>query len=275
MVSVNNNASAIMALQTLRETQNDLSGTQKRVNSGLKVADAKDGGAIYNMANDLRNRLATQENIREGVARANSIGEVALNAAQSLQKILIDMRDKATSAAQGALTSSQIAAFGVEFTALRDQIAPLLNAASFNGVNTVNNTTTVFTARLNDQDMTTGVNNATFTGADLTSAGLGLTALNLDTVMNALNSATTLSGALSTVAATVATLGAKLNALSKQSEFNAKLSDTLNKGIADLVDADLPAKSAKLQALQTKQQLGVQVLSIANQAPQMLLSLFR
>ena len=54
-----------------------------------------------------------------------------------------------------------------------------------------------------------------------------------------------------------------------------KLSDALTSGIGSLVDTDMEAASAKLQALQTQQQLGVQALSIANQAPQTILSLFR
>jgi flagellin len=54
-----------------------------------------------------------------------------------------------------------------------------------------------------------------------------------------------------------------------------KLSDELNTGIGNLVDADLAKESARLQALQTKQQLGIQALSIANSAPQSILSLFR
>ncbi|WP_424941201.1 flagellin [Aliiroseovarius sp. S253] len=60
-----------------------------------------------------------------------------------------------------------------------------------------------------------------------------------------------------------------------QSDFVGKLSDSLKSGIGALVDADMEATSAKLQALQVQQQLGTQALSIANQAPQNILSLFR
>jgi flagellin len=60
-----------------------------------------------------------------------------------------------------------------------------------------------------------------------------------------------------------------------QSDFVGKLVDSLKTGIGALVDADLEAASARLQALQVQQQLGVQSLSIANQAPQSILSLFR
>ena len=46
-------------------------------------------------------------------------------------------------------------------------------------------------------------------------------------------------------------------------------------GIGTLVDANMEEASAKLQALQVQQQLATQSLSIANQAPQSILSLFR
>jgi len=60
-----------------------------------------------------------------------------------------------------------------------------------------------------------------------------------------------------------------------QAEFVDKLTSSLKTGIGTLVDADMEEASARLQALQVQQQLGVQALSIANQAPQSILSLFR
>jgi flagellin len=60
-----------------------------------------------------------------------------------------------------------------------------------------------------------------------------------------------------------------------QSDFVSSLTDNFKSGIGALVDADLEEASARLQALQVQQQLGVQALSIANQAPQSILSLFR
>ena len=60
-----------------------------------------------------------------------------------------------------------------------------------------------------------------------------------------------------------------------QSEFVGKLTDSLRSGIGALVDANMEEASARLQALQVQQQLATQSLSIANQAPQSILSLFR
>ena len=53
------------------------------------------------------------------------------------------------------------------------------------------------------------------------------------------------------------------------------LTDSLTTGIGSLVDADMEETSARLQALQVQQQLATQSLSIANQQPQNILSLFR
>src|SRR5690606_3338772 len=72
-----------------------------------------------------------------------------------------------------------------------------------------------------------------------------------------------------------ATLGSQSKALDIQKSFLSTLPDTVERGVSSLVDADLAKESAKLQSLQIKQQLGAQALSIANTAPQVLLSLFR
>ena len=84
----------------------------------------------------------------------------------------------------------------------------------------------------------------------------------------------TVEASLNNVNAALATLGSGSAKFSIQATFVQNLSDTLNTGIGNLVDANMATESAQLTALQTKQQLGVQALSIANQAPQTILSLF-
>ena len=71
------------------------------------------------------------------------------------------------------------------------------------------------------------------------------------------------------------TYGSAANYVDNQISYNNDKIDSLNGGLGSLIDADLAKESAKLQALQIRQQLGTQALSIANQAPQSLLSLFK
>jgi flagellin len=72
-----------------------------------------------------------------------------------------------------------------------------------------------------------------------------------------------------------AEFGSAQSRIDIQNSFVTKLSDALKAGIGSLVDADMEEASARLQALQVQQQLGIQSLSIANQAPQNILALFR
>ncbi|TCP39116.1 flagellin [Rhodovulum marinum] len=80
---------------------------------------------------------------------------------------------------------------------------------------------------------------------------------------------------ISTSIDAAAAFGSIESRLETQSNFVSNLTDALKSGIGALVDADMEAASARLQALQVQQQLGTQALSIANQSPQNLLSLFR
>ena len=85
----------------------------------------------------------------------------------------------------------------------------------------------------------------------------------------------TVEASLTNVNSALARLSSGAKKLSIQAEFVGKLSDTLTSGIGNLVDANMAKESAMLQSLQVKQQLGVQALSIANQSPQVIMSLFR
>jgi flagellin len=121
------------------------------------------------------------------------------------------------------------------------------------------------------------------TGISAADQAKGATAFNL-TALNALDvssktGASTALGAIEGLIQTAVTAAANFGSAQKrielQSEFVKNITDSLTTGIGALVDADLEAASARLQALQVQQQLGTQSLSIANQAPQNILSLFR
>lgn len=82
-------------------------------------------------------------------------------------------------------------------------------------------------------------------------------------------------GLIQTSIDAAAAFGSDAKQIEIQSNFVSKLTDSFKAGIGSLVDANMEEASARLQALQVQQQLGIQALSIANQAPQSVLSLFR
>lgn len=273
-LSVNTNYGAMVALQQLNNTNMDLQQTQERINTGLKVAGAKDNGAVYAIAQGMRADLSGFGVVTDSLNRVNSTTEVAIAAGESIGDLLIDMKEKALAASDETLTTAQRDAFDEDFKALRDQISTIVGNAEFNGVNLINNSTAEITA-FADAD---GTNNITVADENLSLSGAIVTV----TSTASLGTATLASGLVATIETSLtnlnqalARLGTSSKALTVHSEFITKLSDSLEAGVGHLVDADMAQESAKLQALQTKQQLGVQALSIANQAPQIINSLFQ
>jgi len=272
--SVNTNNGAAVALQYLTSTQGTLNKVQSAINSGMKVANARDNGAIYAIAQNQRGAVAGYEAVINSINNGTSAIDVALSAGQSISDLLIQMKQKALQAADASLDSTSRNAINADFTALRDQITTIVKNAVFNGFNLVDGSTTQITALASsdgERRITTAAQNLSLSGTIVT--------LNSTSSVSTQAKASTLIATIQTSLVNVNSALAKLSAgaakFSIQANFAQKLSDVLTAGIGNLVDANMAKESALLQSLQVKQQLGVQPLSIANQAPQTVLALFR
>ena len=272
--SVNTNTGALIALQYLNATQSQLAQTQSQINSGLKVASAKDDGATYAIAQNQRGSIAGYSSVINSLSRGSSAIDVALSAGQSISDLLIQLKTKALSAADASADTASRDALNQDFTALRDQITTIVKNAIFNGVNLVDGSTKEITALASSDGsrrITTQAQNLNLSGSIVTITSTA----SISTQSKASALIATIQASLTNVDSALAKLSAGAKKFSIQSTFSQKLSDTLTSGLGQLVDADLAKESALLQSLQVKQQLGVQALSIANQAPQTILSLFK
>jgi flagellin len=273
MLSVNTNSGAMIALQYLNQTQADLSQTQNAINTGLKVSSAKDDGAVYAIAQNMRGDVAGYGAVQDSLNRGMSAVDVAMSAGQSISDLLIEMKTKALAASDTSLDTTSRQAMNQDFVALRDQISTIVNNAVFNGYNLVNGSTTQITALASSdgtRKITASAENLNLSGSIVTvSTGASISTQALASTMVA-----AIQTSLTNVDSALAQLSSGSKKFSIQLDFASKLSDSLTSGIGNLVDADMATESAHLQSLQVKQQLGVQALSIANQAPQTILSLF-
>ena len=274
MNSVNVNVGAMIALQNRNKTNQDLATTQNRINTGLKVASAKDNGSIWAIAQGQRAELGALNAVSQSLDRGTSAVDVAMAAGETVSDLLVQMKEKALAATDETLTSSSRDALAEDFEALRDQISSVVANAEFNGVNLLDTGATGFEA-LADASGTQRLTVAAEVmalGGTIVSIGATQSITNLSDASAAL---TDVDDSIAAVSAALARMGTNSKALETHSTFVGKLQDALEAGVGNLVDADLAKESAKLQALQTKQQLGVQALGIANQSPQMLLGLFQ
>jgi flagellin len=161
-----------------------------------------------------------------------------------------------------------------DFVALRDQISTIVSNAVFNGYNLTDGSTSQITALASTDGarrITVAAENMSLSGSIVTVS----TGASISTQAAASTMVSALQASLTNVDSALAKLSSGSKKFSIQIGFSQKLSDALTAGIGNLVDANMANESAMLQSLQVKQQLGVQALSIANQAPQTILSLFR
>ncbi|WP_431856730.1 flagellin, partial [Azospirillum sp.] len=159
-----------------------------------------------------------------------------------------------------------------DFTALKAEVQNYITNAKFNGMNLLSGGKTNISviASTDGTQYTVGG-----TGVSLSSAIVSA----FTSVGSAASAVVLLTGAFASAeektGSVLNTLGADSRRLDAQIKFNETMQDSLTTSLGAIVDADLAKESANLQSQQIKQQLGAQTLSIANQAPQILASLFR
>jgi flagellin len=274
-LSVNTNINAMTALQYLSQTQASMAQTQSAISTGYKVASAKDDGATYAIAQNMRGTVSAYSAVSDSLNRGVSAVDVAMSAGQSISDLLIQMKSKSLAAADKSIDTASRAALNNDFTALRDQIQSIVDNASFNGFNLIKNGASDITALASSD----GTKKITVTAQDLSLGGSNMTGIGTTGNVSTQGAASTMVGsvqtALTNVNKALAAFSAGAKKYSIQLDFVSKLSDTITAGIGNLVDANMAEESAKLTSLQTKQQLGVQALSIANSSPSAVLSLFQ
>jgi flagellin len=272
--SVNTNIGAMVALHSLNRTNDEMAVTQKRISTGLRVADAKDDGAAFAVAQSVRSDIAGLTAANEQLGATQGLLETTNSALKKVSESMTEVRKVLTALAGDRLSDDERDQYEAQYTALQTQIQSFVDDATYNGKSlftagapAATDNVKVVRNESADQITINATNKTTLVvaaaPADAAAAKTALGAAgNFNTVEKAINTA-------------MNQYGSDNKTVLGQVSFNKEKMDSLESGLGALVDADLAKESAKLQSLQIRQQLGTQSLSIANQAPQSLLSLFR
>ena len=251
--SVNTNVGALVALQNLNMTNAELSTTQTRINTGKRISNAKDNGAIWAIAQNQRATSRALDAVRESLQRGQSTVDVAISGGETVSDLLLQMKEKALAAADLSLDTNSRTALNDDFKALRDQMGKAVANADFNGVNMIKSGGTSIASLANadaTSKITVQAQNMALGGTVL-GAALSATA-SIGTVTLATGMISTVNTAIASVSTALSKLGTGSKSLGSHLNFINKLQDSIDVGIGNLVDADLAKESAKLQALQTK-----------------------
>lgn len=298
--SVNTNIGAQVALQSLNLTTTQLQATQKRVSTGYRVADATDDGAAFAVAQRVRSDVGALTAVNQQLGNTKGLVGVANTGLTNISNYLTDAKALLVNIGNAGISQDQRDQYVASYKSLVTRVANTVDGATYNGqtllgkaagavagasTSVINNEVGA-TSAISGEDVSGLANTlATLIGSTFSRTTAGVDSFGAITAGNDLTSASTaLSATTGATAFVVAQKGIsdKLNQVGADSKFldatitsnNAKI-DSLDAGLGALVDTDLSKESANLQALQIRQQLGTQALSLSNQAPQALLSLFK
>lgn len=270
--SVNTNLGAMTALQSLNRTNDALAAVQKLVSTGFRVADAKDDGGAFAVAQSVRGDVAGLTAANEQLGGLKGVVDVTLNSLGQVSKTMVEVRTVLTRLADGTINDAQRDQYEQQYSQLKTQIERFIDDATYNSRTLLSTDAAsmggdIVTIR-NEQGTTLTI--AAFNGAtdfvvdvaptDATSAQTAITG-DWTNINKSINDA-------------MNRLGADARYIDSQIGYNRDKLDAVEGGLGALIDADIAKEAARLQALQIRQQLGTQTLSITNQAPQALISLF-
>ena len=277
ITSVITNVGAMTALQSLNRTNDALAEVQKRISTGYRVADAKDDGGAFAVAQTIRSDTASLGAVNEQLGGLRGLVDISLTALEQVSKTMIEVRSVLTRLSDGTITGEARDQYNQQYAQLRDQITNFLEDADYFGRNLLTGTSPT-------DDVVTLRSESTDTADLYTLPALGPNtnflvmagpfATDAD-ARAALDPATgDFTDINSVINDAMNRLGSDARYIDAQINYNGNKLDAMEAGLGNLIDANLAKESARLQALQIRQQLGSQTLSIANQAPQFLLSLF-
>jgi flagellin len=285
--SVQTNNSAMVALQTLNSTNSQLQSVQKQVSTGFRVSDAADDGAAYAIAQGIRSTVGSLTSANQQLNGVQGLLSTTMSSLTNISNTMTTMRGLVVKLADDTTSAQDKINYQAQYAELSANLGTAITDSSYNGNSLIDAANTNFKAvgtgmnvsrnesgatyNLQSFDATTAISTVVTTP---TTAGTFLTTTGAAALLTG-GSGSIFDTALSAVNTALNQVGSEVNSVKSQVSYNSDKMDALNSGMGSLVDADLAKESAQLQALQIRQQLGTQSLSIANQAPAALLSLFK
>ena len=275
MVGVNS------ALQHMDALQRDGAKVHTRIATGLKIGSASDGGAVWALAQGMRASNNARGAALTSIDLATGVVDTAIAAAEGISDLMVEMQGKLVAATDTSLDEHGWRTLMNEFVVLGNQAQRLVDNASFNDINLLETGASDMSVLISDnpdvqmaiaaEDLSDGggIFDSTLPSSLPQTDASGL-ATRPDATMVA-----DFEASLNAVNAAVSRLGVSRKALEIQRTLLVKQIDVTNAGIGNLVDADLGREAAKLKALMVREELGMQALAVANEAPKTILRFFQ
>lgn len=270
MLAIKNNIMAENAARHLGMSYDALAQSVERLASGLRINSAKDDAAGLAVRELMRADIAVLQQGARNAQDGISLVQVAEGGMQTINDLLVRMKQLAEQAGTGTYSSAQRSIMDNEFDELANEIERISGSAKFNGVSLLNSATGSVSVVFGSSTDTVTINTA-----DVTKSGLSIDTLNIGTAASAQAALTAIDSAIAAANTTRATFGAKMNRLENTVNVIGVQVENLQASESRVSDVDVATEMAKMTRTQVLAQAGVAMLAQANMVPQMALTLLR
>ena len=281
-IIVNTNVQSMVAQRNLTHATNGLNNATERLSTGLKINRASDDAAGLYIATGLESQLSGLEQCQTNIQLGINVLNIAEGDLTTIQDNIMRIKDLATQAANGTYSTSARSAIASEIDARIAEIDRIASASNFNGIQLLTGSSNMGTNGLvihvgsgNSGNDAITVNSSVFSNG--THTGIGLTwdkATSVSSVANANTFISTCEAALTNVTDKRTSIGVAQSRLEMAAEGLATTIENVSSAKSTIMDTDVASEVADYTKHQILQQISTSILTQANQAPSVALSLF-
>lgn len=272
---INTNLASLRAQSALSASQDKLQLSYTRLSSGFRINNASDDAAGLAVSETLRAQIRSFEVAERNTRNAVGMANTAEGGLSQISDIAIRMRELSVQAANGDLSSTDRGYLDTEFQQLKDEIDRLANSTDLNGITLLGGSATSVQFQVGIHTTSNDTISLSFGG--ISSSGLGLNGIVIggSTTTNASSAIDALDTAIESVLSSRAQFGAVVNRLQVAITNAQAIRTNLAAANSAIRDVDVAEETSQLARSQVLLQAGASVLTQANQAPQLALSLLR
>lgn len=272
---INTNVASLNAQKTLNRSQNALGVSFQRLSSGFRINSASDDAAGLGVSESLKARIRSFTVAERNTNNAIGMTRTAEGGLSEVSGIVLRMRELAVQSANGDLTSTDRSYIDTEFQQMKDEIDRVANSTMFNGVDLLAGTAASINFQVGIGTTSNDTISVGFGGVSVSNLGLDSISVGGSTSTNATAAIDAVDAALTSVSTSRATFGAVQNRLAIAVTNSQTIRTNLEAANSAIRDVDVAEETSVLARTQVLLQAGTSVLSQANQAPQLALSLLR
>lgn len=266
---INTNVGAMNALTALNSINRDLGVHSERLSTGRRINSAADDPSGYVISKKMEGRIRSMNSALDNVGDAQSVFGVAEGAYQKIADLLVQVKEKQTRFANGAMGADEKTAIAAEINQLASEIDDIVTTTKFNG-------TQLLTSSYSQAFQVGEASSETFTvGFSASVSSAALLSVGAGSITSANVSSLSVDTGLQTVNSAIGVIGGSVNRLAtKEANLTTAITNT-EAAKSRIYDADIAKEQIKAAKLQILQQTSTAQLAQANSSPQVFLSLFR